>query len=146
MLFRSHAVFRTSSGERITAKVVDMSQGGLGLELSAAVPIGTRVFVDFAAGTAFGELRHCSPAALIFRAGMRIDEFVVRKQPAADPSASGARNRAAASQRVAAVSRSLAFRIVCSCVGHDYRWSDDAWSRPVLRCTRCHQDLDASTH
>lgn len=138
------AVLKISASDSIRAKVVEMSYSGLGLELSTAIPAGTRVFVEFAAGTAFGELKHCSPNALTFRAGVRIDEFVVRKQPSADLLAFPLGTTAGVSDHIAARSRALVLRVVCTVRGHEYIWCDDAWERPVLRCTRCRQALDAS--
>ncbi len=139
------AVVKTSASESISGRVVDMSHSGLGMELSTAVPAGTRVFVEFVSGTAFGEIKHCSSHALTFRAGVRIDEFVVRKRSSADPPSFAPPTNAAFSAHIAARSRSLVLKAICSVAGHKYLWCDDAWERPVLRCGRCHQDLDAST-
>lgn len=139
------AVLKTSASETIRAKVIDMSQSGLGLETSSQLLVGTRVLVEFIAGTAFGEVRHCTAKALTYRAGIRIDEFVVRNARSSGGSQFQARPNESVSHRVTAGLRVFASRAVCSVAGHEYVWCEDAWTRPVLRCTRCHRDLDASS-
>jgi hypothetical protein len=135
------AIVRTPYCDKITAKVIDMSQSGLGLELSTEVEAGTRVVVEFMSGTAFGEVRHCKPLALTYRAGMRIDEFVIRK--GTDPGKSQAPQQIRIDPSGGVRVRRL-IELYCLLVGHEYHWCEDAWSRPVLRCTRCYRDLDAS--
>jgi len=136
------------SEERMFARILDMSQSGLGLELSSAVAVGTRVSVQFAAGIAFGEIRHCLPTEGTYRAGMLIEEFVVRHNSrCSSPSAQSVDDvwpRATPQPyRIWRHLNYLAVRLLCSLVGHDYRWTIDLWERPVLRCTRCERSLDA---
>jgi PilZ domain len=54
------AVLTSPSYDRMFARVVDMSQSGLGFELPDSVAVGTRVSVHFASGIAFGEIKHCT--------------------------------------------------------------------------------------
>jgi hypothetical protein len=136
------AIVRTPASDKIAARVVDMSQSGLGLELSAELSVGTRVVVEFISGTAFGEVRHCNAMELTYRAGIRIDEFVIRKPIDSEPSTYAVRVRRDTWLSMAA--RRLV-KLYCSLADHDYHWCEDAWGRPALRCTRCHRDLDAST-
>jgi hypothetical protein len=141
------AVLVTSSGDRIFARVVDMSQSGLGLELSAAVAAGTRASVSFVAGVAFGEVRHCTQAAFPYRAGIRIHEFMVRHSPTTgglEP-ADSKRSVRAAPRRIWNRVTTLALRLCCLLAGHEYGWSVDSWERAVLRCKRCKGTLDGST-
>lgn len=65
------------SPDRIPVRIIDVSDSGLGMEMSAAVPIGASVQVEMEAGTAMGEVRHCAKRADAYRAGMRIQEFVL---------------------------------------------------------------------
>lgn len=139
------------SQERMFARILDMSQSGLGLELATPVAVGMRVSVQFVGGIAFGEIRHCVRTEGTYRAGMRIEEFVVRHRAenlsSSTPSANArwARRRPK-TYRIAKQLTYLARRLFCSLVGHDYRWTVDLWERPVLRCTRCEQSLDAPDH
>lgn len=130
--------------DRLFARIVDMSQSGLGFELSAGVPVGTRVSVRFAFGIAFGDIRHCSEISGIYRAGMRIEEFVVRRAgPKAEMDAV-LRRRGLAAHRAPRWARywaSLLGQAKCSLVGHEYGWFTDQWDRPILRCSRCGQVL-----
>ena len=123
------------------ARVVDMSQSGLGFELPDAVPVGARVSVHLLCGIAFGEIRHCSKTSAVYRAGMRIDEFVVRPQPAKLEMRARIRTRYAHVGRMRfQVSKgvlTLARRAVCSFAGHEYGWFTDLWERAILRCSRC---------
>ena len=135
--------------DRMFARILDMSQSGLGFELSATVAVGTRVSVQFVGGIAFGEIRHCLPTEGTYRAGMRIEEFIVRHrsecsssnpQSPSAPQTHGRREQ----HRIVRHLTYLARRLFCSVAGHDYRWGIDLWERPVLRCTRCERALDAS--
>jgi hypothetical protein len=138
------AALLTSSGDRIFARIVDMSQSGLGLELSAAVAAGTSASVSFVAGIAFGEVRHCTQTAFPYRAGIRIHEFMVRHRPTTgglEP-ADSTRSVGAAPRRIWNSLTALAMRLCCFLVGHEYGWSVDSWGRAVLRCSRCKGALD----
>jgi hypothetical protein len=124
------------------ARVVDMSQSGLGFELPDSVPVGTRVSVHFACGIAFGEIRHCTAKSAVYRAGMRIEEFIVRhggtalEKEGAALEVKGVYRNARRSRRS---KRCLEFvkQAFCSMAGHEYGWSIDLWERAVLGCTRC---------
>jgi hypothetical protein len=140
------AVLTTPSYDRMFARVVDMSQSGLGFELPDSVAVGTRVSVHFACGIAFGEIKHCTPKAAVYRAGMRIDEFIVRH------SATGVEEEGAAlavneayrnATRSRRSKRRSAFvkRVFCLLAGHEYGWSIDLWERAVLGCKRCQKVL-----
>lgn len=136
------------SQERMFARILDMSQSGLGLELSSPVAVGTRVSVQFVAGIAFGEIRHCVPTEGTYRAGMLIEEFIVRHRSECQSSSTQSldgpwAHRRPNQHRVFRHLTYLARRLVCSLVGHEYRWTVDLWERPVLRCTRCERALDA---
>jgi PilZ domain len=143
------ATLTSPSYDRMFARVVDMSQSGLGFELPDSVTVGTRVSVHFACGIAFGEVRHCTvePSG-VYRAGMRIEEFIVRhrntggENKAAALAPNGAHRNAKRSRRK---KRCLAFikRTFCSFTGHEYSWSIDLWDRAILGCTRCGEALDA---
>jgi hypothetical protein len=135
------AVVIMPARDKIAAKVIDMSRSGLGLELSAEVPVGARIPVEFISGTVFGEVRHCSAISLVYRAGMRIDEFVIRKRNESEPSLFAIRAR---TDTLRGRAKRLA-RIYCSFVGHEYEWWQVPWGHSVLRCARCCRDLDAST-
>jgi hypothetical protein len=63
-----------SSGTK--ARIVDMSPSGLGLLVPFEIAIGTGVAIDFAHGTAFGEIRNCVPQKGYFRAGLALEEFI----------------------------------------------------------------------
>ncbi|MFL6354811.1 MAG: PilZ domain-containing protein [Bryobacteraceae bacterium] len=143
------AVLTSPSYDRMFARVVDMSQSGLGFELPDSVAVGTKVSVHFACGIAFGEVRHCTVASSgVYRAGMRIEEFIVRhsntgaENKAAPRTPNGAHRSARHSRRK---KRCLAFikKTFCSVTGHEYSWSIDLWDRAILGCTRCGQALDA---
>lgn len=63
-----------SSGTK--ARIVDMSASGLGLLVPIEIAVGTGVAIDFAHGTAFGEIRHCVPQKGYYRAGLALEEFI----------------------------------------------------------------------
>lgn len=136
------AVLRYPGCDHLFARVVDMSQSGLGFEIPAPVPTGTRVSVHFVCGIAFGEIRHCGKISAVYRAGMRIDEFVVRSKftnfPGNDtrPPHRG-RARFDFARPLLAVGRGM----LCSIAGHEYGWFTDLWERAVLRCSRCEKVL-----
>jgi PilZ domain len=140
------AVLTTPSYDRMFARVVDMSQSGLGFELPDSVDVGTRVSVHFTCGIAFGEIRHCTAKSAVYRAGMRIEEFIVRhgrtgpEKEGAAPAVNGAYRRARRSRRM---KRCCAFikQVFCSMAGHEYGWSIDLWERAILGCTRCDKVL-----
>ena len=58
------------------ARIADMSASGLGLLVPIEIAAGTGVAVDFAHGTAFGEIRHCVPQKGYYRAGLALEEFI----------------------------------------------------------------------
>ena len=60
-------------------KIVDMSRSGLGLDVPAALAVGTRVTVAWEAAVAHGEICHCAKNAAGCRAGMCVREFVLRE-------------------------------------------------------------------
>lgn len=130
--------------DRIFARVVDMSPSGLGFELSAPLAVGSRVSVHFACGIAFGEIRHCTKTAAVYRAGMQIDEFIVRQDGTIRDR--GTANKGYESRLPLRVrQRLLGFRkrAFCFVAGHEYGWSTDAWERAVLRCSYCERLLNA---
>jgi PilZ domain len=140
------AVLTTPSYDRMFARVVDMSQSGLGFELPDSVAVGTRVSVHFACGIAFGEIKHCTAKCAVYRAGMRIDEFIVRhavtglEKEGAALTVNEAHRNATHSLR-----EKLRFaflkRTFCLIAGHEYGWSIDLWERAVLGCKRCEKVL-----
>ncbi|HEX3682752.1 MAG TPA: PilZ domain-containing protein [Bryobacteraceae bacterium] len=72
------AVLRVAdSRTAIPVRVVDLSTGGLGLEVPFALPVGASVLVDLKTGTAMGEIRHCNRSSETFRAGVSMREFVL---------------------------------------------------------------------
>lgn len=73
-----------SSGTK--ARIVDMSASGLGLLVPMEIAVGTGVAVDFAHGTAFGEIRHCVPQKGYYRAGLALEEFIPAEGSKARPS------------------------------------------------------------
>jgi hypothetical protein len=141
------ATLTRPGSDRMFARLVDMSQSGLGFELPAAVPVGARVSVHFLCGIAFGEIRHCSKALAVYRAGMRIDEFVVRRHPATVEMGAIIQTRRAHSGRMrfhlSKPFLMVARRAVCSLAGHEYGWFTDVWERAILRCSRCTKVLSA---
>jgi hypothetical protein len=140
------AVLTTPSYDRMFARVVDMSQSGLGFELPDSVLVGTRVSVHFACGIAFGEIKHCTRKSAVYRAGMRIEEFIVR-HAVIGPEEEGAALAVNEAHRNATRSRRrkrrFAFlkRAFCSIAGHEYGWSIDLWERAILGCRRCEKVL-----
>ena len=63
----------------IPARIVDMSQSGLGLVLSSSVPSGISASVDLDAGMGFGEIRYCKEEEKgRYRAGFWLEEFICR--------------------------------------------------------------------
>jgi hypothetical protein len=140
------AVLTTPSYDRMFARVVDMSQSGLGFELPDSVAVGTRVSVHFACGIAFGEIKHCTAKRAVYRAGMRIQEFIVRhaviglEQEGASLAVNEAYRNATRSHRR---KRRFAFvkQAFCSLAGHEYGWSIDLWERAILGCKRCKKVL-----
>ncbi len=142
------AVLTSPSCDRMFARVLDMSQSGLGFQVSDALAVGTRVSVHFACGIAFGDIIHCTaqPGA-VYRAGMRIEEFVVRHGSADSEKERVAATAKLASYRTASGPRvirrllALTSRVSCSMAGHDYGWFTDLWERAVLRCSRCEKIL-----
>jgi PilZ domain len=58
-------------------RVVDVSDSGLGLELSSAIAVGASVHVELSTGAAIGEMRHCAKRGDVYRAGIRICEFAL---------------------------------------------------------------------
>jgi PilZ domain len=140
------AVLTSPSYDRMFARVVDMSQSGLGFELPDSVAVGTRVSVHFACGIAFGEIKHCTAKGAVYRAGLRIEEFIVRH------AATGLEMKAGAvavdeTYRKATHSRHtkrcFAFvkQTFCSISGHEYGWSIGLWERAILGCKRCEKVL-----
>jgi hypothetical protein len=141
------AVLTSPSYDLMFARVVDMSQSGLGFELPDSVAVGARVSVHFASGIAFGEIRHCTAKSAVYRAGMRIEEFVVRhrgSQHDRDDTALAINGVHRNKRRSRRTKRCLAFikRAFCSMAGHEYGWSIDLWGRAILGCTRCGEALD----
>jgi hypothetical protein len=66
-------------GRPVAARVIDISQSGLGLELPILIPAGTLVLIDLGYGIAFGEIRHCAKkTSHVYRAGFQLDEFISR--------------------------------------------------------------------
>jgi hypothetical protein len=136
------AVLTTPSCDRMFARVVDMSQSGLGFELPDSVAVGTRVSVHFACGIAFGEIKHCTAKRSVHRAGMRIQEFIVRRPGTRLENAGttltvneACRNATRfrhSKQRFGFLKRGL-----CLIAGHEYGWSIDLWERAILGCKRC---------
>lgn len=133
--------------DRMFARIVDMSQSGLGLELPASVPVGARVSVHFLCGIAFGEIRHCNNTSGVYRAGMRIDEFVVRRQPAKREISARIQPRWPHTNSIrlhfSKAYLTLARRVVCTLAGHEYGWFTDLWERAILRCSRCTKVLSS---
>jgi PilZ domain len=138
------AVLTSPSYDRMFARVVDMSQSGLGFELPDSVAVGTRVSVHFGCGIAFGQIKHCTPKNAVYRAGMRIEEFIVRH------GATGVKKEALAvdeTYRKATHSRhtkrrfSFVRQTFCSIAGHEYGWSIGLWERATLGCKRCEKVL-----
>lgn len=130
------AVLASPPCDRMFARIVDMSQSGLGFELPCPVLVGTRVSVHFVAGIAFGEIKHCAPQGTVYRAGMRIEEFVIRRGRGAaqgNLSYSQRETKAAVGRQVFAFLR----KALCSIAGHEYEWSTDSWERAILRCRSC---------
>lgn len=67
------------SAAPISAKIVDMSQSGLGLILPKAVAPGMSVSVDLGHGVAFGEICYCTAVSRrTYRAGFQLEEFLYR--------------------------------------------------------------------
>jgi hypothetical protein len=139
-------VLTSPSYDRMFARVVDMSQGGLGFELPDSVAVGTRVSVHFACGIAFGEIRHCTRKSAVYRAGMRTEEFIVRhagtgveKEGRALAVNEAYRN----TKRSRRTKKCFAFvkKAFCSIAGHEYGWSIDLWQRAILGCRRCEKVL-----
>lgn len=77
------AVLTSPQCDRMLARIVDMSRSGLGFELPCSLSVGTKVSVHFVSGIAFGEIRHCTAHKTVYRAGLRIEEFVIRDRAAA---------------------------------------------------------------
>jgi hypothetical protein len=57
-------------------RVIDVSQFGLGFEISTRIPVGAFVRIELSSGIFTGEVRHCAKGLDQYRAGMRIQEFV----------------------------------------------------------------------
>jgi hypothetical protein len=140
------AVLTTPSCDRMFARVVDMSQSGLGFELPDSVAVGTRVSVHFACGVAFGEIKHCTAKRAVYRAGMRIEEFIVRHvatrlEKEAPALAVDETYRNGTRPRPAQRCFAFAKQAFCSIAGHEYGWSIDLWERAILGCKRCEKVL-----
>ncbi len=130
------AVLSSPDCDRMFARIVNMSQSGLGFELPAPLSVGTRVSLHFTSGIAFGEIRHCAAVGPIYTSGMRIEEFVVRHaQVSAHVKhwSSQSRSQTHLAQGFLTIGR----RVLCFFTGHEYGWFTDLWDRPVLRCPRC---------
>jgi hypothetical protein len=102
--------------------------------------------VHFACGIAFGEIRHCTAKSAVYRAGMRIEEFIVRhgRTSLEKDGAALAVNGACRNARTSRPTKSyFAFikKAFCSMTGHEYGWSNDLWERAILGCTRCDKVL-----
>jgi hypothetical protein len=128
------------------ARVVDMSQSGLGFELPDSVAVGTRVSVHFGCGIAFGEIKHCTAKCAVYRAGMRIEEFIVRHAGTSlekERAALGVNRAYTNATRSRRTKRCFAFieQAFCSIAGHEYGWSIDLWDRAILGCRRCEKVL-----
>lgn len=138
---------RSPSCNRSFVRITDMSQSGLGLEVSCEIKKETRVSVHFAAGVAFGEIRHCSPSSGgNYRAGIQIHEFIARTR---DVASAESERRAAYSgitpeQKFDSRMWVLFKRLRCSLSQHSYQWVADSWDRAVLKCSRCGRELDRS--
>lgn len=134
------AVVRYPGCDHLFARIIDMSQSGLEFELPTSVGVGTKISVHFEYGIAFGEIRHSGEVAGGWRAGMRIDEFIVRKS--AKPKAAVSNWNSARAPRSGFQRLRLAVkRTTCSLLAHEYGWFTDAWERPVLRWSRCEKIL-----
>jgi len=73
-------VYPAGSGEAIKGTIVDISQDGLGLELTAALAIDSMVAIESETCTTFGLVRHCRRTAGIqFRIGISM-VYVMRKK------------------------------------------------------------------
>ncbi|MBV9083137.1 MAG: hypothetical protein JOZ62_10700 [Acidobacteriaceae bacterium] len=63
----------------IPARIVDMSQSGLGMLIGSAVRSGISASVDLDAGMGFGEIRYCNQESNgVYRAGFWLEEFICR--------------------------------------------------------------------
>lgn len=130
------AILTSALCDRTFARIVDMSQSGLGFELPYPLLLGTRVSVQFVSGIAFGKIKHCAAQKAVYRAGMRIEEFVVRRDRASaqvNVWYSERNFKASLGQRALTFAR----KALCSVTGHKYEWSTDSWERAILRCTSC---------
>jgi hypothetical protein len=58
-------------------RVIDISDSGLGLEAPAALAVGASAEVELSTGLALGTIRHCATRGDVYRAGMRMREFVL---------------------------------------------------------------------
>jgi hypothetical protein len=134
--------------DRMFVKIINMSRSGLGLdELSSEIAEGTRVSVHFEAGVAFGEIRHCSPSTKgSFRAGLQISDFIarIRESTSVENERRAAYPEGMPERHFDAHMRRLARTLRCAVSGHNYRWVADSWDRAVLKCCRCHRELERS--
>lgn len=63
----------------IDVRVVDLSASGIGMELAVSIPVGARVAVSIGYSTALGEIRHCARKGYYYRAGIRLEKLVRRR-------------------------------------------------------------------
>jgi hypothetical protein len=74
------ATLRTSGAvSAVPVSIIDIASSGLGLEVPAALVVGACVTVEWEAAVAHGEVCHCQPASGRYRAGVRVQEFVLRE-------------------------------------------------------------------
>lgn len=59
----------------VSARVMNLSHAGLGLQLSKAIPVGTIISVDLGYARATGEVRHCTQHIENYRAGIHVHRF-----------------------------------------------------------------------
>jgi predicted naringenin-chalcone synthase len=62
--------------ESFDVQVVDVSKGGISVQLSRHLPAQSEVKIRRGAAILFGEVRYCVPARGGFRAGIKIKETI----------------------------------------------------------------------
>ncbi len=62
----------TGEGKSEGGRLMDVSQGGVCVELTDPVPVGNIVRVDFSEGSLFGQVVHATNEASCFRIGIEV--------------------------------------------------------------------------
>lgn len=74
-------VLRPFSPNRLEARILNVSRGGMKLRLKQAVDSGSLIQIRFKDSVVFGEVRYCARAGGEFEAGVHIHDLIPSRPP-----------------------------------------------------------------